>query len=191
MSDPRVLLERRVNNMLVAAVVVGDTVTGGCHRAQVAARASEGKDGIRILTSFGFAMRLEPGATAETVLLAVERDLRYALPPHDPRYQPGDLKPGESAVYNADDIDGGCRIHLKRGRVIEIICKDAVVRAENSARVEADHVQAHARVSHSWDVHGFGESWTWLGGTNWEHKTWQQGATVSTVVLPIKPPEGP
>lgn len=190
MSDPRVL-ERRVNNMLVAAVVIGDSVGGGCHRAQLAARASEGKDGIRILTPFGFAMRLVPGATAETVLLAVERDLRYAVPPHDPRYQPDDLQPGESAIYNADDPDGGCRIHLKRGRVVEIICQQAVVRADDVIRLEANRIQFHASTSLSWDVGGFGESWTNTGGTAWEHKTWQTGAAVSTVTLNIKPPEGP
>jgi hypothetical protein len=58
-------------------------------------------------------------------------------------------------------------------------------------RIDAENIELHARNSYSWDVDGFGERWTSLGGGNYEHKTWQEGATISSVTLPINPPEGP
>lgn len=189
MSDPA--LHRRVNNMLIAAGVVGDSLGGGCHRAQISGRANEAKGGIRILTPFGFAMRLVPGNDPETVLLAVESNLRYALPPADPRYQPDDLDPGESALYNADDPDGGCRIHLKRGRVIQVICHTAEIKADDLIRLEADRIQLHARVSYSWDVDGYGWRCTAQGGGAYTLTTWQTDAVVTPETLPINPPEGP
>lgn len=189
MSDPAIL--RRLDNMLIVAGIVSDSTSGGEHRGQMSGREGEGKTGIRIMTPFGFACRIVPGDEPETVLLAVESNLRYALTPVDPRYAPDDLAAGEAALYNADDADGGCRIHLRRGRVVEITCRQAIVRADDLIRLEADRVQVHARLSYSWDVAGFGESWRFVGGTTWEHKTWQMGATVNPVPLPIHPPEGP
>lgn len=58
-------------------------------------------------------------------------------------------------------------------------------------RIQAEDIELHARHSYSWDVHGLGERWTWTGGTNYEHKTWQTGATISSVSASINPPEGP
>ncbi|EPY01374.1 phage baseplate assembly protein [Magnetospirillum fulvum] len=177
-------LTRRVGNMLIAAAVVRDAIVGGCHRGQLSGRAGEGKGGIRILTPFGLAVRIVPGEDAETVLLAVEPNLRYALPPHDPRYQPDDLQPGESCLYNADDPDGGCRIHLKRGGVIAITCKDAIVKADNIARLEGGQVEIHAKSRLAMDCGGNGVVWT--PDTRTDYVTGSTGTA-----KPIHPPEVP
>lgn len=60
-----------------------------------------------------------------------------------------------------------------------------------TVKLEALDVVVHARHSYSWDVNGFGERWTWTGGVNWQHHTWQQGAVVTSVTSSINPPEGP
>ena len=62
---------------------------------------------------------------------------------------------------------------------------------ELKVRIDAADIELHASHSYSWDVHGFGERWTWVSGTTWQHKTWQTGATVTSSTLSINPPEGP
>lgn len=63
--------------------------------------------------------------------------------------------------------------------------------AGGKARISCEDMELHARHSYSWDVDGYGQRITSTGGGNYEIKTWQQGATTSSVTLPIKPPEGP
>lgn len=58
-------------------------------------------------------------------------------------------------------------------------------------RVSAVDVEIHASHSYSWDVDGYGQRITSKGGGSYEIKTWQQGATTTSVNLPINPPEGP
>ena len=65
------------------------------------------------------------------------------------------------------------------------------IRPDGTMKLEARHVIVHGRESYTWDVNGFGEKWTWVGGTTWNHHTWQQGATVTSTTSSINPPEGP
>lgn len=58
-------------------------------------------------------------------------------------------------------------------------------------RIDSEDVEFHARRSYSWDVDGYGQRVTSQGGGSYEIKTWQQGAVVTSVALPINPPEGP
>lgn len=62
---------------------------------------------------------------------------------------------------------------------------------DGKIRIQAEDVEVHATRSYKWDVGGLGESWTYTGGVNWTHTTWQTGATITNVSLPINPPEGP
>lgn len=153
-------LARRVGNLLLVGAVRGDGVAGGCHRGQITARAGETKAGIRILLPFGFAHRVAGNETAETVLLAVEPNLRYALPPHDPACQPSDLAAGEVAIYNADDGSEACRIHFRRGRVIAISARTITVQADELARIEGKTVEIHATDTLKLDCGGNGLVWT-------------------------------
>ena len=54
--------------------------------------------------------------------------------------------------------------------------------------VGTDGIHVHAGTVYSWDCHGYGEKWTWTGGTNWRHDTYFTGATVTTVNHNINPP---
>ena len=60
-----------------------------------------------------------------------------------------------------------------------------------TVRLEALDVEVHARHSYSWDVDGYGQRITSLGGGAYEIHTWQEGAVVTPVSGPINPPEGP
>ncbi|MBE0530404.1 MAG: phage baseplate assembly protein [Rhodospirillales bacterium] len=187
-------LTRRVQNMMIAAVAVRDVVVAGCHRLQMSGRANEVKGGIRIVTPYGFAMRILPPSGddgAETVVLAVEPDLRYALPPTDPRYMPDDLEPGEVALYTDEDkTAGGCRIHFKRGRLIKIVCDTADIEAATLARLAADEVQIHARKRLALDCFGYGFAWRCDDGAYFVD-TWQTGPVTPGGAADIYPPEIP
>lgn len=65
------------------------------------------------------------------------------------------------------------------------------IQPSGRVRIECEDLELHARHSWSWDVDGYGQRITSQGGGSYEIKTWQQGATVSSVTLPIHPPEGP
>lgn len=57
-------------------------------------------------------------------------------------------------------------------------------------RFEAPTIGIHAGKTWTWDVAGFGEGVTHLSGNLWQRTTWQTGAIVTTVNLPINPPDG-
>lgn len=64
------------------------------------------------------------------------------------------------------------------------------IHSPGMVRVEADNVQVHGATSYSWDAGGYGERWTYDGGSDYTHTTWQDGAHVTKVKLPINPPDG-
>lgn len=63
--------------------------------------------------------------------------------------------------------------------------------AAGALRFEAETIALHARTSWSWDVNGYGQRITALGGTAYTIETWQKGATVTTTATSVNPPEGP
>jgi len=65
------------------------------------------------------------------------------------------------------------------------------IQPSGRVRIDSEDIELHARKSYSWDVDGYGQRITSLGGGSYEIKTWQQGATITNVTLPINPPEGP
>lgn len=112
-------------------------------------------------------------------------DRRYAIA----------LEYGEVAIH--DDL--GQRIHLTRAGIVASTPlnidlsagQDVTIKAGRKLRLEAEDIERHATRSDGWDVAGFGQRWTWAGGTAWENMTWQIDATVTSAPLSIKPPEGP
>lgn len=61
----------------------------------------------------------------------------------------------------------------------------------DKAKVFAPHVKVHAGVSYSWDVHGYGQVITWLGGADYKIDNYTQGANVTSETHNIQPPEAP
>ena len=68
---------------------------------------------------------------------------------------------------------------------------NVTVNTTGLARVDARDISLHASQSYSWDVDGYGQRITSNGGGSYTIHTWQQGASVSTTISGIKPPEGP
>lgn len=136
------------------------------------------KDPERI-SEYGFTSVPLPGAQGVAVFVGGLRDHGLIIATGDRRYRLTGLAGGEVAIHD----DQGQKVHITRDGI--------VIHTAKKVRVECEDMEMHASHSWSWDVDGFGERWTSLGGGTYEHRTWQEGATVTTVPGPINPPEGP
>lgn len=144
MDPVRTWLARRLANLLKRAgvVVMLPQVAGDLPRIQVRLFSGELKDGVPVLQPYGFYGRVLPassnGQAAETDLLSVLEDLHIALPPADRRFQITGLVDGEVCIATDEDEDAGlCRLHFKRGKLVELTCANVVVNATENAQVNA------------------------------------------------------
>ncbi len=145
-------------------------------------QATVGDDDVKAperISEYGFTSVPFPGAQGVAVFVGGLRDNGLIIATGDRRYRLTGLAAGEVAIHD----DQGQKVHITRDGI--------VIHTAKKVRVECEDMEVHASHSWSWDVNGFGERWTSLGGSAYEHKTWQLGATVTTVPLPINPPEGP
>ena len=136
-------------------------------------------DRVERFQQYGFTSVPHPGAEGIYLSLNGSRDHGVLICVDDRRFRMVGLANGEVALY--DDQDQ--KVHLTRDGIL--------IYTPKKCRVDAEHIELHANKSYSWDVHGYGQRITWVSGTEWEIKTWQQGATITSVNLPINPPEGP
>ncbi len=150
----------------------------GADKVQVRVLDGETLNNINRVEPYGFSYRPKPGCQSYLLFPAGDRSYGVAIVIGDRRYQL-DLQEGEAALHD----DQGQRVHLTRDGI--------VISTPKKCRIEALDIEFHADHSYSWDVGGYGERWTALGGGQYEHKTWQMGAVVTPAPLPINPPEGP
>ncbi len=160
---------------------------GGMPAAQTTGLPGEVLDGIEAHQSYGHSSHPLPGADTVFVCLNGTRGKAVILAVHDRRYRI-ELQPGEVAM--SDDL--GQKVHLTRDGIVAETPLTATVLAGPLVRIEADHVQFHARQKMSWDINGYGWHIRHVADVTWEQLTWQQGAVMApTAPLPISPPEGP
>ena len=63
---------------------------------------------------------------------------------------------------------------------------------EGKVRIECEDLELHCRHSWKWDVDGYGQRLTSLGGGNYHMHTWKEEAVFDPAESePINPPEGP
>lgn len=170
---------RRLGNMLARGSVSAVSGAAKLRTLQIRMFAGEVKDGIEHFEPYGFTSEVMPGSEPIAAFFDGDRSHGVVLVVADRRYRLTGLASGEVALY--DDL--GQKVHLTRDGI--------VIQTAKKLRCEAADIELHAIQSYSWDVAGFGERWTHLGGTQWEHKTWQTDALVTSVSLSINPPEGP
>lgn len=182
MSDLGKLLgpmARRIGNMLARGTVAAVNAASKMQGLQVRLLAGEVKDAVEHFEPYGFTSNPNPGAEGVALFLDGDRSHGIVVVVADRRYRLAGLRTGEMAIH--DDQDQ--KVHLTRDGI--------VIETPKKCRIDALDIELHAIHSYSWDVNGFGERWTHTGGTSWEHKTWQIGATVTNAPLSINPPEGP
>ncbi len=124
--------------LLGRAVLMAINNSEDTQKIQVIALADETISDIERFQEYGFETYPIPGAEAFIGFLNGNRDHGIILCVHDGRYRPKDLSEGESVVYTDEDQNpGGHRIWLRRGQIIEINCKDAVVNCTGKATINA------------------------------------------------------
>lgn len=170
---------RRLRLMASRAVLQLLNDATGIQVVQVKLLDGEVADGIERFQNYGFTGNAPAGAEGVMLSLGADRSHGVVVALDHRAYRLKSLETGEVAIY--DDL--GQKVHLTRNGI--------VIHTAKKCRIEAMDIELHASHSYSWDVNGLGERWTYIEENKWEHKTWQQYAVVTSVSLPINPPEGP
>ncbi|MGE4292397.1 MAG: phage baseplate assembly protein V [Desulfovibrio sp.] len=170
-------IQRRVMLMVGRAVVRAVADTPAMQELQVELLAGELRERVERFQQYGFSSHPHPGAEAACVFVGGNRDHGLILAVDDRRYRIKGLAQGEVAIYTDEDqSEGGHRLVLRRGGVVDVHCR---------------HLNLHARESRTLDVAGYGETLTHLGGSSWHQDTYHEGATVTSTEHGIQPPEVP
>lgn len=151
----------------------------GVQLAQAEGLAGEELADAELFQHYGFTSHPPAGTMAVVLPIGGRTTHGIVVATEHASYRLQALAGGEVAIY--DDL--GQQVRLSRTGI--------TIKTSQKLRLEAADIEMHATHSWSWDVAGFGERWTANGGSAWEHKTWQTGASVSTVTQAIHPPEGP
>ncbi|MBP2314895.1 phage baseplate assembly protein V [Azospirillum soli] len=128
---------KRCIQMMLSRAIVTAVEAGRMQVVQVNLLAGETKDGVEHFEPYGFTSHPHPGAEAAVGFLGGDRSHGIALVVADRRYRIASLQPGEVAIFTDEDQGGGHRVVMRRGRVVEIACRDLHVVAENDIRLQA------------------------------------------------------
>lgn len=118
---------------------------------QISLLADEVRDNVERFQDYGFTSHPHPGAEAITLSVGGSRDHCVVIKVDDRRYRLKGLAEGEVAIYT----DEGDKIHLKRGREIEVVggekvmasTKVAVISATTSAKVDSPNTEITGNVA--------------------------------------------
>lgn len=110
-------LRNSVRLMVGRAILTAIKDTGNIQTVQVQMMADELHDGVERVQEYGFTSVPLPGAEAVLVFVGGNRDHGLVIACDDRRYRLKGLVGGEMAIYS----DEGDKVHLKRGRVIDVV----------------------------------------------------------------------
>lgn len=105
-----------LNRMLVRGTVVLVDSARKLQALQMRLTAGEVKDGLEHFEPYGFTSNPLAGAEGIAAFIGGDRSHGVMLVVSDRRYRIQGMEPGEVAIYT----DEGAKIHLKRGRIIDI-----------------------------------------------------------------------
>lgn len=149
-SDFKRLIEpikRKIFLSLGRAILKAINNSEGTQKIQVIALSGETITDIERFQEYGFETYPFIDAEAFAAFLNGNRDHGIVLCVHDRRYRPTDLVEGEICNYTDEDQEsGGHRIHFKRGQIIEINCKQAIINAVDKAEINTKQANINATV---------------------------------------------
>ena len=105
-----------LNRMLVRGTVVLVNSARKLQTLQMRLTAGEVKDGLEHFEPYGFTSNPLAGAEGIAAFIGGDRSHGVLLVVADRRYRIQGMEPGEVAIYT----DEGAKVHLKRGRIIDI-----------------------------------------------------------------------
>lgn len=132
----------RIRNLAARGLVVLADSARKLQALQVRLLAGELKDGVEHLEPYGYTSCPLEGAEALALFLGGDRSHGVVVCVADRRYRLKGLKPGEVAIYT----DEGDRIHLKRGRVVEIETATLRVKASAGVHFETPEITQTGRI---------------------------------------------
>lgn len=118
-------LKRRIFLLLGRAILTAIDNAGNTQKMQITVLSNETISDVERFQEYGLETYPFTDAEPLAVFLNGNRDHGIVLCVHDRRYRPKDLVEGEAALYTDEDqLTGGCRVHLKRGQIIDVKGKE-------------------------------------------------------------------
>lgn len=143
-----------LNGLLARGVVALANSARKLQTLQMRLTAGEIKDGMEHLEPYGFTSCPLPGAEGLAAFLGGDRSHGVVVVVTDRRYRLQNLAAGEVAIFT----DEGDRIHLKRGRVIDIETGTLNIRAATAVNFDTPLITQTGQVVSQGDVKGGGIS---------------------------------
>lgn len=143
-----------LNGLLARGVVALANSARKLQTLQMRLTAGEIKDGMEHLEPYGFTSCPLPGAEGLAAFLGGDRSHGVVVVVTDRRFRLQNLAPGEVAIFT----DEGDRIHLKRGRVIDIETGTLNIRATTAVNIETPLITQTGQIVSQGDVQAGGVS---------------------------------
>lgn len=131
-------LVRRIRLALGRGIVRLVADGGGIQTVQLDLMANETRSKVERFQEYGFTSHPLEGAEAAVIFMGGNRDHGIVIAVDDRRYRLKALEAGEVAIYT----DEGDKIHLKRGKIIEISTDELIVNAETRVTFNTPLVRA-------------------------------------------------
>lgn len=126
----------RIRMMVARGTLAGVNAALKLQGLDIRLMADEAKAGVEHFEPYGFTAHPHVGAEVLAVFLGGLREHGIVVQVADRRYRIQGLEAGEVAIYSDEDRDGGHRVHLKRGRLVEVRCRRLVIRADEAVEIE-------------------------------------------------------
>lgn len=131
-----------LTRMLARGTLVLATSAGKLQRLQMRLLAGEIHDDMEHFEAYGFTSHPLPGAEGIAAFIGGDRSHGVMLVLGDRRYRLQALAPGEVALYT----DEGDKVHLKRGRVIDIETTTLNIRASTAVNIDSPVINQSGRI---------------------------------------------
>lgn len=149
-------LRRRVRLMVSRAILSAVSDGAGIQLVQVKLLDGEVRDGVERFQDYGFTSVPVPGAEGVMVCVSGDRDHGIVIKIDDRRARMKGLQPADVAVYD------------NRGQFIHLHQDGILAYTPGVFRVDAQHIEFHARGTYRFDANGQGQRWDGQGVETWQ-----------------------
>lgn len=135
-------LKRRMAHLVSRAIVTLVHDAARMQALQLGILADEALDNVEHWQPYGYTAKPHTGAEALVLAVGGHRAHSVVISVADRRYRITNLEDGEVAIYT----DEGDRIHLKRGRVIDIVTETLNITASAGVNIDTPIINATGQV---------------------------------------------
>lgn len=135
-------IRRRLAHLVARAVVTLVNDAAKMQTLQLGLLADEALDGAEHWQPYGFTYKPHVGAEALVLAVGGHRAHSVVIACADRRYRLTSLEDGEVALYT----DEGDKVHLKRGRVIEVVTETLNISASTAVNFDTPVINTTGRI---------------------------------------------